>query len=69
MEDGEPSPGLGQVMIYCNRTVRTFLDLQSDYRSNMLLTINEWAGQPTLHFRQIPIRNSDQLLNTEARVV
>lgn len=68
-EDGEPSPGLGQVMIYCNRTIRTFLDLQSQYRTNMFLTMMEWAGVPTLSYRGVPIRNCDQILNTEARVV
>ena len=35
---------------------------------NVLLTINDAAGKPQDVFRGIPIKISDQLLNTEARV-
>lgn len=66
---GEPSPGMGQVMIYSNRTIRTWLKIQSSYRPNMFLTQDQWSGKPAMMFEGIPLRNCDQILNTEARVV
>lgn len=55
--------------IYCNRVIRTALDLQAVNKTNLLLRIDEWAGKPVLTFRGVPIRNADALLSTETRVV
>lgn len=68
-QGGEPSPALGKTMIYCNRTIRTWLKIQMSYRPNMFLTQDQWDGKPCMMFEGIPLRNCDQLLNTEARVV
>ena len=55
--------------IYCNRTVRMYMDIQAIRDKNVLLSVKEYAGMPVTEFRGIPIRIVDQLLNTEARVV
>jgi hypothetical protein len=60
---------MGTTAIYCNRTIRTYLDIQALNKANVLLKFEEWDGKPVTTFRGIPIRTCDQLLNTEARVV
>jgi hypothetical protein len=60
---------MGRTVIYCNRTVRTFLDLQAMNKTNVMLSIGEFHGRPVTTFRGIPIRTVDAILNTEARVV
>jgi Major capsid protein GP7 len=60
---------MGRTVIYCNRTVRTFLDLQAMNKSNVLLNLSEFNGRPVTTFRGIPVRTCDAILNTEARVV
>ena len=59
----------GRTAIYCNRTIRSWLDIQAAYKSNVLLRMDEYEGKPVTTFRGIPIRTCDALLNTEARVV
>jgi len=63
----EVAPGI-RPAFYCNRTVREFLDIQAIRDKNVLLRPTEYAGQPVIEFRQIPIRVVDQLLNTETQV-
>lgn len=60
---------MGRAAIYCNRTVRTYLDIQALNKTNVLLRFEEWDGKPITTFRGIPIRTVDQLVSTEARVV
>lgn len=64
----DPAPGIRPV-IYVNRTVRHWMDVQAMRDRNVLLQINDYAGRVVDGFRQIPIKISDQLLTTEARVV
>jgi hypothetical protein len=59
----------GQTVIYCNRTLRTYLDLQAMNKTNVLLQMGQWNGAPVTLFRGIPIRTVDAILGTEARVV
>ncbi len=59
----------GRTVIYANRVVRTYLDLQAMNKSNVYLTMNEFEGRVVTSFRGIPVRTCDALLNTEARVV
>lgn len=59
---------MGRVAFYCNRTVRTWLDIQALNKSNVLLQFDNWAGKPVTTFRGIRIATCDALLNTEARV-
>jgi len=60
---------MGQTVIYCNRVVATYLDLQASNKTNVYLNRGEFAGRPTTMFRGIPVRICDAILSTEARVV
>jgi hypothetical protein len=60
---------MGQTVIYCNRVVATYLDLQATNKTNVFLNREEFAGRPTTTFRGIPVRVCDAILSTEARVV
>lgn len=64
----DPTVQMARGCFYCNRTIYLALDLQAQQKSNMLLTIEQWAGRPTLTFRGIPIRCVDALVNTETQV-
>jgi hypothetical protein len=63
------SGAMGRTVIYCNRVVRTSLDLQAMNKTNVMLSIGEFNGQVITTFRGIPIRTCDAILNTEARVL
>lgn len=60
---------MGKCVIYCNRTIRTYLELQAMNKTNTLLKLEEVDGKPFMSWRGIPVKNCDALLNTEARVV
>lgn len=59
---------MGRTVIYCNRVLRTYLDLQAMNKTNVLLRIEEFNGKPVTTFRGIPIRTVDAILNNEATV-
>jgi hypothetical protein len=63
-----PSMGMGRAVIYCNRTVRQYLDIMAMDKSTSALAIREAAGQFETSFLGIPIRTCDQILNTETVV-
>jgi len=46
--------------------VRESLDIQAIRDKNVLLRPTEYAGQPVVEFRGIPIRVVDALLTTES---
>jgi hypothetical protein len=60
---------MGRTVIYCNRVIRTYLDLQAMNKTNVLLRIEEFDGKPVTTFRGIPIRTCDAIINSEAQVV
>ncbi|MBA0089300.1 MAG: hypothetical protein HRJ53_30280 [Acidobacteria bacterium Pan2503] len=60
---------MGRAVIYCNRIIRTYLDLQAMNKTNVLLRIEEFDGKPITTFRGIPVRTCDAILNNEAQVV
>jgi len=64
----EVKASMGRTVIYCNRVIRTYLDLQAMNKTNVLLRIEEFDGKPVTTFRGVPVRTCDALLNTEARV-
>lgn len=64
---GDPVPGINPAW-YCNRSVRTALDVQAIRDRNVLISMKEYAGEPVLMWRDIPIRLADSLLTTEATV-
>jgi|SRR5580704_3321684 hypothetical protein len=59
---------MGRTVIYCNRVIRTYLDLQAMNKTNVLLRIEEFDGKPITTFRGIPIRTCDAILNNEATI-
>jgi hypothetical protein len=61
--------GHGPTVIYCNRVIRTYLDLQAMNKTNVLLRLEEFNGKPVTTFRGIPVRTVDAILNNESRVV
>lgn len=64
----DPSPGIRPVL-YTNRTGRYRMDIQAMRNRNVLMRITDYAGIPCSAIDDIPIKVSDQLLTTEARVV
>ncbi len=60
---------MGKTVIYVNRTVRTYLELQVENKTNIWLQLKEYDGQVVLTFRGVPIRTVDAILNNETRVV
>ena len=54
---------------YGNRTIRQYLDLQAQNKTNLLLRLSEWDGKVITDYRGIPIRTCDGLVNNETRVV
>lgn len=59
---------MGRTVIYCNRVIRTYLDLQAMNKTNVLLRLEEYNGKPVTTFRGIPVRTVDAILNNEAAV-
>jgi hypothetical protein len=59
---------MGTQIIYCNRVVSTYLDLQAMNKTNVLLNMEQFQGHVVTTFRGIPIRTVDAILNTESRL-
>lgn len=64
-----PNTRMGRIVIYCNRTIRSFLRRQIVNKGNVWLSMDEVAGRKVLSFDGIPVKRVDAILNTEARVV
>jgi hypothetical protein len=62
------APGMGRTVIYCNRTIRSFLRRQIANKTNVLLSMDEVAGKKVLNFAGFPVRLCDQILSTESTV-
>lgn len=58
----------GKQVFYCNRTVRAALHKQMLNKTNNQLSMEDWYGHKVMTFAGIPIRNCDQITNTEAQV-
>ncbi len=64
-----PNRGMGRPVFYMNRTVGQALDLQSLEKTSLAISVKETEGEWWTSFRGVPIRETDALLETEARVV
>lgn len=64
----EVRANMGRLVIYCNRIVRTYLDLQAMNKTNVLLRLEEFDGKVITTFRGIPVRTCDAILSNEAQV-
>lgn len=72
LETGNPMTSMsipGKRIFYCNRATRAALQKQMLNKTNNQLTMMDWYGHKVMAFMGIPIRNSDQITNAEARVV
>jgi len=63
------SGSMGKTVIYCNRTIKTYLELQAMNKTNVLLQLGQYNGMAVTNFRGVPVRTVDAILNTEAQVV
>lgn len=63
-----PTMGMGKAVIYCNRAVKTQFDIAAAEKSNAALSLKEVFGEPVTAFWNVPIRQCDAILNTEAVV-
>jgi len=63
----DPVPGIAPAW-YVNRTGREYMDIQAIRDRNVLLSSKDYAGDPVLMFRDVPIRVVDALTNSEARI-
>ena len=64
----EVRANMGRTVLYCNRVIRTYLDLQAMNKTNVLLRIEEFDGKPITTFRGIPVRTCDAILNNESAI-
>jgi hypothetical protein len=64
----EVRANMGRTVLYCNRVIRTYLDLQAMNKTNVLLRIEEFDGKPITTFRGIPVRTCDAILNNEVAI-
>lgn len=64
------NPGMasGNTVIYTSRTVAKFLHKQAMNKTNVELTLEEFAGRKVPMFLGHPIRRMDSILETEAQV-
>lgn len=63
-----PKMGMGKAVFYCNRAVKTQVDIAAAEKTNAALSIKEVFGEPVTMFWNVPIRQCDALLTTEAVV-
>lgn len=63
-----PPDGRGKRVFYVNKTVKSFLRRQIANKAVYQLTLDTVGGKEVMSFAGIPVRRSDQLLNTEATV-
>ncbi len=64
---GDPKPGTNPA-IYVNRQVKSGLEIQAVRDKNVLIGFKEYAGEPVLMWRDIPVRVCDSLISTESTV-
>lgn len=58
----------GKPVIYMNRTLKEFYEVQLMDKQNLALTLDSATGAITTSFKGIPIKVDDSLLSTEAAV-
>jgi len=63
-----PPGNMGNMVFYCNKTVRSYLRRQMMNKTNLHLTYEQIAGKHVVAFDGVPVRRSDAILNTEATV-
>lgn len=55
----------GKTVIYCNRLIKTALDVAVSNKNNVMLTAVDYAGKPVTMFQGVPVKICDALVNDE----
>ena len=55
----------GKTCIYCNSTVLMYFEAQLKAKTNVNFTIKEYLDENVLHYKNIPIRECEQILCNE----
>jgi hypothetical protein len=63
-----PNMNMGKPVFYCNRTILAYLHKQVRNDKNVNLYLDNVEGKPVVKLLGIPIRQCDQIKNTESRV-
>ncbi len=58
----------GKTCIYCNTTVLMYFEAQLRSKTNVNFTIKEYLNEDVLHYKNIPIRECEQISCSEAAV-
>lgn len=64
-----PSMASGRPVIYCNRTIKSFLRRQQKNSKNVQISMKEAAGKTVMEIDQVPVKLNHAILNSEARVL
>lgn len=57
-----------KTFIYCNDTLMSYFDKEVQKKDNVYFTVKEYGGEDIVHYRGIPIKCIDQILDTEEQV-
>jgi hypothetical protein len=63
-----PNLNMGRPVLYANKTITSYLRRQVSNKSNMHLSLDQYAGKAMLSFDGIPVRKCEALINTESVV-
>lgn len=63
-----PSLSAGRPVLYCNRTIKSFLRRQQKNSKNVQISMEQVAGRRVMVLDEVPVRRVDAILNTEAAV-
>ena len=58
----------GRTVIYCNSDLLMYFEKQLKDKDNIHFSVKDYLDEAVLHFKNIPIKESDAILNTEAQV-
>ena len=58
----------GKTFIYCNSTVLMHFEAQLKSKTNVNFTIKEYLNDNVLHYKDIPIRECEQITFNEEKV-
>lgn len=62
-------PDTENAVIYVNETIKTQMDIALKDKTNVNFTIDEaWGRKGVLHFKGVPVRMVDAILNTETAI-
>lgn len=58
----------GKTCIYCNTTVLMYFEAQLRAKTNVNFTIKEYMNEDVIHYKNIPIRECEQITCSEATI-